>query len=181
MCDPATATLAIAAVSAAYTVDSQNKAADAQTKSNQQTYDSQMTAYNFNLANANTRKVAEAGDAGARKFDNAVRNQADIARAKTAGGESGISGLSVEALLADLSAAGGRANVNTEVNYLRRDQALEADKMNMWSGAANSINSLKTPMGGDYIGAGLKIADASVTYADKYNQGKTSFNRRTTE
>ena len=179
MCDPATAALSIAAISAAYTVDSQNKAASAQSQSNQQTYDSQMTAYNFNLANANNRKVTEAADAAGRKFDNSVRNQADIAKAKTAGGESGISGLSVEALLADLSAAGGRANVNTEVNYLRRDQALEADKMNMWSGAANSINSLKTPMGADYIGAGLKIADASATYADKYQQGKTAFNKPT--
>ncbi len=179
MCDPATATLVITAASAAYTVDQQNQAAAAQSKSNQQTYDSQMTAYNFNLANANNRKVTEASDAAARKFDTTIKNQDDIARAKTASGESGISGLSVEALLADLSAAGGRANVNTEVNYLRRDQALEADKMNMWSGAANSINALKTPAAPDYIGNGLKIADASATYADKYQQGKTAFNKPT--
>ena len=176
MCGVAEAGLAIAVLSAANAVDQQEKTAAAQSKSNQQTYDSQMTAYNFNLANANNRKVTEASDAAARKFDTTIKNQYDIARAKTASGESGISGLSVEALLADLSAAGGRANVNTEVNYLRRDQALEADKMNMWGGAANSINALKTPAAPDYIGNGLKIADASVSYADKYKQGKTAFN-----
>jgi hypothetical protein len=176
MCDPASATLAIAVVSAAAAADQQNKMAAAQTKSNQQTYDSQMTAYNFNLANANNRKITEASDAASRKFDTTIKSQADLARARTATGQAGISGLSVEALLADLSSAAGRANVNTEVNYLRRDQALEVDKMNMWSGAANSINSLKTPMGADYISAGLKIADAGATYADKYQQGKTAFN-----
>lgn len=177
MCDPATAALVIATASAAAAVAQQNKVADAQSKTNQQTYDGQMTAYNFNLANANNRKITEAGDAASRKFDTTIKSQDDLARARTASGESGISGLSVEALLADLSSAAGRANVNTEVNYLRRDSALEVDKMNMWSGAANSINSLKTPMGADYIGAGLKIADAGATYSDKYKQGKTVFNK----
>lgn len=47
MCGVAEATLAIAAISAATTVDAQNKSAKAQTESNQRTYDSQMTAYNF--------------------------------------------------------------------------------------------------------------------------------------
>ena len=84
--------------------------------------------------------------------------------------------MSVEALLSDLSSAAGRANVNTDINYLRRDSALEVDKMNMWGGAANSINSLKTPMSPDYISAGLKIADAGTTYGQKYKDGKTAFN-----
>lgn len=176
MCGVAEAGLAIAVVSAAMAVDNQEKVAKAQTKSNKQTYDSQMTAYNFNLAKANNQKITEASDAASRKFDNTVRNQYDIARAKTASGESGISGLSVEALLSDLSSAGGRANVNTDINYLRRDSALEVDKMNMWSGAANSINALKTPTAPDYIGASLKIADAGTTYGQKYKDGKTAFN-----
>lgn len=177
MCGVAEAGLAIAAVSAAMAVDNQQKVARAQSETNQKTYDSQMTAYNFNLAKTNNQKTTEASDAAARKFDTTLRSQYDIARAKTASGESGISGLSVEALLADLGSAAGRANVNTEVNYLRRDQALEVDKMNMWSGAANTINSLKTPMSPDYISAGLKIADAGTTYAGKYQDGKTAFNK----
>lgn len=175
MCGVAEATLAIAAISAATTVDAQNKSAAAQTEANKRTYDSQMTAYNFNMANANAQKVTEASDAAARKFDTTIRNQADIAKAKTAGGESNISGLSVEALLADLSAAGGRANVNTDVNYLRRDNALEADKQNMWAGAANSINALKTPSAPDYIGAGLKIGEAGTSYYGKSLEGKTNW------
>jgi hypothetical protein len=174
MCGVAEATLAIAAISAATTVDAQNKSAAAQTEANQRTYDSQMTAYNFNMSNANAQKNIEASDAAARKFDTTIRNQYDIAKAKTASGESGISGLSVEALLADLSSAGGRANVNTEVNYLRRDNALEADKQNMWAGAANSINQLKTPSAPDYIGASLKIAEAGTSYYGKTKEGKTA-------
>ena len=176
MCGVAEATLAIAAITAATTVDAQNKSAKAQTETNQRTYDDQMIAYNFNMANANAQKSIEANDAASRKFDTTIRNQYDIARAKTASGESGISGLSVEALLADLSAAGGRANVNTEVNYLRRDNALEADKQNMWAGAANSINNLKTPSAPDYIGAGLKIGEAGTSYYGKYKEGKTALN-----
>ena len=176
MCGVAEATLAIAAITAATTVDAQNKSAKAQTETNQRTYDDQMIAYNFNMANANAQKSIEANDAASRKFDTTIRNQYDIARAKTASGESGISGLSVEALLADLSAAGGRANVNTEVNYLRRDNALEADKQNMWAGAANSINALKTPSAPDYIGAGLKIGEAGTSYYGKYKEGKTALN-----
>ena len=176
MCGVAEATLAIAAISAAATVDNQQKVASAQSEANQKTYDSQMTAYNFNLAKANNQKITEASDAASRKFDNTVRNQYDIARAKTASGESGISGLSVEALLSDLSSAGGRANVNTDINYLRRDSALEVDKMNMWSGTANSINSLKIPTTPDYISAGLDIADAGTTYGQKYKDGKTALN-----
>ncbi len=175
MCGVAEATLAIAAITAATTVDAQNKSAAAQTETNQRTYDSQMTAYNFNMSNANAQKNIEASDAAARKFDTTIRNQYDIAKAKTAGGESGISGLSVEALLADLSSAGGRANVNTEVNYLRRDSALEADKQNMWAGAANSINQLKTPSAPDYIGAGLKIGEAGTSYYGKSLEGKTKW------
>lgn len=176
MCGPAEAGLAIAVVSAAMAVDNQEKVAKAQTESNKQTYDSQMTAYNFNLAKANNQKVTEASDAASRKFDTTVRSQYDISRAKTAGGESGISGLSVEALLADLGSAAGRANVNTDVNYLRRDSALEVDKMQMWSGAANSINQLKTPTSPDYVSAGLKIGGAGNDYYGKYKEGKTALN-----
>jgi hypothetical protein len=176
MCGVAEAGLAIAVVSAAMAVDNQQKVAKAQSDTNQKTYDSQMTAYNFNLAKTNNQKITEASDAASRKFDTTIRSQYDLAKARTAGGESGISGLSVEALLSDLSSAAGRANVNTDINYLRRDSTLEVDKMNMWGGAANSINSLKTPMSPDYISAGLKIADAGTTYGQKYKDGKTAFN-----
>ncbi len=176
MCGVAEAGLAIAVVSSAMAIENQQRVAKAQSDTNQKTYDSQMTAYNYNLANTNNQKITEASDAASRKFDNTVRNQYDIARAKTASGESGISGLSVEALLSDLSSAGGKANVNTEVNYLRRDSALEVDKLNMWSGTANSINSLKIPTSPDYVSAGLDIADAGTTYGQKYKDGKTAFN-----
>jgi hypothetical protein len=163
MCEPTTlAVLTIASTAA--TVYQQDQAARAQTKANQQTYDSQMLAYNYNLANANVTKQQEAENLAQKKLEINSRVQADQAKATVSAGEAGVSGLSVDALLQELGGAGGRAVSNAETNYLRRDRAIEAEKMNMWSGTASAINSLKTPQGPDYLGAALKIGTAAYDY-----------------
>lgn len=175
MCEPTTiamATLAIAAASTAATVDAQNKAASAQSKANQQNYDSQMIAYNANIANANLMKTQEATSTSQKMIENNSQARRDIAKATVASGEAGVSGVSVNALLAELGGKAGQANANAEVNYLARDRAIEMDRMNAWSGTASNINSLKTPVGADYIGAGLKIADAGLSYGNRMNNIK---------
>ena len=103
----------------------------------------------------------------------------DISRATVSAGESGISGLSVDSLLAELGGAAGSANTSAEVNYLRKDAALEQDRSNIyttktnnWAQTASAINSLKTPTQPDYIGAGLRIANAGVTYQTDMNKIK---------
>ena len=175
MCEPTTiamATLAIAAASAAASVDAQNKSASAQSKANQQNYDAQMMAYNANQANANMMKTQEATATSQKIIENNAQGRRDMAKATVAAGEAGVSGVSVDALLAELGGNAGRANANAEVNYLNRDRAIEMDRMNSWSGTASAINSLKTPVGADYIGAGLKIADAGLSYGNRMNNIK---------
>lgn len=165
MCEPTTlAVLSIASTAA--TVYQQNQVAGAQADANQRTYDNQMMAYNYNLANANLTKQQEADNLAQKKIEINSQVRKDESKATVAAGEAGISGLSVDALLQELGGAGGRAVSAAETNYLRRDRAIEAEKMNMWSGTASAINSLKTPQQPDYLGAALKIG---TTYYDYTN------------
>lgn len=166
MCEPTTL-MALQIASAAGGLVAQQQAASEQERVNRQNYESQMTAYRYNLANANATKVQEAENLAAKKMEinsDVMRKQATAA---VAAGEAGVSGLSVDGLLASIGAEGGRAATNAEVNYLRADRAIEADKMNSWSGAATNIGQMKTPQSPDYMGAGLKIATA----VDSYKRG----------
>lgn len=189
MCEPTTlvaASLAMAAASTAATVYSQQQAADAQAATNQRQYDNQMAAYNANiaqsnmdLANLNRLKTQEAEDASAKKIGVNAEARRDMAKATVASGESGVSGLSVDALIAELGGKAGTANTNIDTNYLRRDNALEMDRSNIyttktnnWAQTASAINSLKTPTQPDYIGAGLRIAGAGITYQQGMNDIK---------
>ena len=169
MCDPITA-LTIA--SSVGSVVAQQQAADEQAAANKRNYDNQMTAYRYNLANANATKVQESENLSQKKMD----INADVARkaatATVAAGEAGVSGLSVDGLLASIGAEGGRAVSNAEVNYLRTDRAIEADKMNMWSGTASNIGQMKTPQNPDYLGAALKIGTTVDTkYPNAFKRG----------
>ena len=177
MCEPMTI-LAIASVAAS--TYAQKQQADAQESMNERTYQSQMTAYNANIAkgnqdyaNINLTKQQEAEKTSAKLIENNAATRRDMAKATVASGEAGVSGISVEGLLAELGGRGGSANSVAETNYLRSDRALEVDRenvyassMNSWSNTASAINSLKTPVEPDYLGAGLKIA--SIGY-DAYN------------
>jgi hypothetical protein len=175
MCEPATlaaASLAVTAASTAASLYSQNEAANAQAAANQRAYDSQMTAYNANIANSNLQKTQEAQALSQKQIENNTQARRDMAKATVASGEAGVSGVSVDALLAELGGRAGNANTIAETNYLNRDRAIEADRMNAWAGTASAINSLKTPQSPDYIGAGLKIADAGISYGNRMNNIK---------
>lgn len=175
MCEPTTlaaAALAVSAASTAASVYSQQQAANAHSKANQQAYDSQMIAYNANIANANLMKTQEAENLSQKKIANNAQARRDMAKGTVSAGESGVGGVSVDALLAELGGAAGQANASAEQNYLRRDRAIEMDRMNAWAGTASAINSLKTPQEPDYIGAGLRIAEAGIGYQNRMNNIK---------
>jgi hypothetical protein len=175
MCEPTTiaaAALAMSVASTAASVYAQQQQADAQSKTNQRQYDAQMVAYNANQANANIQKTQEATATSQKMIDNNAQARRDMAKATVASGEAGVSGVSVDALLAELGGRAGQANANAEVNYLNRDRAIEMDRMNSWAGTASAINSLKTPVEPDYIGAGLKIADSGLSYQNRMNNIK---------
>lgn len=164
MCGIAEATLALSIASAAATAAAQDQAASAQAAANKQTYDSQMQAYNANIANANLAKQQEASATSAKIIENNAAARRDQSKALVSAGEAGVSGLSVGALLAELGGEAGRANTNAMANYEQRDRAIEMDRMNAWAGTTSNISALKSPQGADYIGAGLKIASAAYDY-----------------
>ena len=175
MCEPTTiaaAALAMSVASTAASVYQQQQTAKAQSDSNQRTYDAQMVAYNANQANANIQKTQEATATSQKMIDNNAQARREMSKATVASGEAGVSGVSVDALLAELGGRAGQANANAEVNYLNRDRAIEMDRMNSWAGTASAINSLKTPVEPDYIGAGLKIADSGLSYQTRMNNIK---------
>lgn len=161
-----TALLIASVASTAATVYSQDQASKAQSAANQRQYDSQMVAYNANIANANWQKTQEADNLSAAKIENNAQARRDSSKATTAAGEAGISGLSVDSLLAELGGSAGRANANAEVMFNRRDRAIEMDRMNAWAGTASAINALKTPQEADYLGAAVRIGS---TVNDYYN------------
>jgi hypothetical protein len=163
MCEPTTLT-ALAIASAGAGLYQQDQMAKATADSNQRQYDNTMTAYRMNLANSELTKSQEASATADKIIATNAQVRRDQAKATVAAGEAGVSGLSVDALLADLGGAGGRSNVNTMTNYENRSAALTADAYNVWSGAASQINSLKTPQGPDWLGAGLKIGTAIYDY-----------------
>jgi hypothetical protein len=167
MCEPTTlAVLSIASTAASVYAQDQN--AKVQTKINQQNYDNQMTALRTNYANANLTKQQEAENLAGEKNKNNILAQRDMAKARVSAGESNVTGLSVDALLQELGSSSGVANTNAEINYLRRDRAIETDKSNAWAGAATQIGNLKTPQGADYLGAAVKIG---TTYSDARTKG----------
>lgn len=158
MCEPTTTTLLYMSIaSTAASLYQQQQAQSAQAAANKRQYDNQMTAYRYNQANNNFTRVQEAQNLAETKVANnaaAVRAQST---AKTMAGEGGVTGLSVDALLADLAGKAGQDNASAEVNYLRRDNAIQADQMNTWASTASNINSLQTPKAPDYLGAALRI------------------------
>lgn len=165
MCPPVMLGLAVA--SSLASLKAQQDAAKSQANANQQNYNNQMTAYRYNLANANATKVQEAENLAQKKMETNAEVTRRQATAVTAAGESGVSGLSVDALLAELAGRGGQANSSAEVNYLRGDRAIEADKMNSWSGVASTIGQMQTPKAPDYLGAALSIGNAYTDYRAK--------------
>lgn len=170
MCvDPITALTIASSVSS---VVAQQSAADQQADANRRNYENQMTAYRYNLANANATKVQESENLSQKKIENNAEVARQQATATVAAGEAGVSGNSVGALLAELGGRGGQANASAETNYLRTDRAIEADKMNMWAGTASNIGQLQTPATPDYFGAALKIGTTiDKQYPDFFKRG----------
>lgn len=178
MCEPTTLayiTLAITAASTAATIDASAKNADYQDQMNERQRQQTLA----NAANNNT-EVNLSGQqtraAAAQKIEENNRAAAiGMGKAVAAGGATGVSGNSVEALLGDLSGVQTRYNNSIQTNFDSSVSALENQRLNVYSNAASTINGLKTPAQPDYISAGLKLAQAGVTYQDSINrQGTTT-------
>lgn len=165
MCEPTTiawASFALTAASTGAGLYAQSQQAQAQSKAQWQQYENDMTAYRANLANVEVTRNQMAADATQKVNENNAASRAAQATARVSAGESGVSGLSVDALLRDLAGEAGYDNTNVEANYLRQNTALNAKRENIYNSTVSDINTMQTPQGPDYFGAGLRLANAGL-------------------
>ena len=167
MCE-LTTILAIASVaSAASSVVAQGQAADAQAATNQRQYENTMKAYRENVNQTNLMQQQEREGSLQKVEDNNMKARAAASTAAVASGESGISGLSVDALMGDISFDQNRYNSSVQTNFDRAEGAIRNQRENVYTSAASQINGLQTPAAPDYLGAGLKIAQAGYDYKQR--------------
>lgn len=173
MCEPVSltaATLAITAASAYASVQAQEQQASAQKSVNER---QSQNIYAANAANQNQVNVQEQQSreqAIQKKTENDMIARSAISRGQTAAGESGISGLSVGYLLADLAGKRDRFDSSVDTNYNYAYQNSENQRANVAFDSASAINGLKAPVLPDYVGAGLRVAQAGVDYKMAMNK-----------
>lgn len=173
MCEPATLTAATLAITAAATyasVQAQEQQASAQRQVNER---QSQNIYAANAANQNQVNVQEQQSreqAIQKKTENDYIAREAIAKSRTAAGESGISGLSVDYLLADLAGKRDKFDSSVDANYNYSYMNSENQRANVAFDATSAINGLKAPVLPDYVGAGLRIAQAGVDYKKSMNK-----------
>ena len=173
MCGPAAipiAMLAITAVSTVASIAAQQQQYSAQQDFNQRQYDSSMTAYRHNLANLEVQRNQARDDATEQVQQNSLAAMRAQATARVAAGEAGVSGLSVDALLRDLAGQAAYDNTSVEENYLRQDRAINAKREQVYGDTVSQINQLRPAMSPDYLGAGLRIGQATASSYGQYQQ-----------
>ena len=163
MCEPTTL-LALSVASTVAGVYGQQQQAKAQNAYNNQQAKNTMEAYRANLAQTNLMQSQEHAAATQKINENNRAAEAAKAKALVSAGESGISGLSVDTLLADLSGEQARYNESVNQNYQNASMAIDNQRTNAQVNAASQINSLKTPQSPDYLGAALRIGQATYDY-----------------
>ena len=165
MCDPTTAALVITAATAAISVDAQQQQVKYQNAQNDQQYKNAVAARDANVNQTNLEMVQERENAMQKLEQNNLKADSAKATASTAAGENGVSGLSVGALLDDLAMNQNRYNTAVTTNYDRSMVAIENQRQNANTSAANVIAGMKSPGMPDYATAGLRITNAYMDYS----------------
>ena len=160
MCDPASASYAMLALTAASTasqVAAQQSAADSQNTYNRVQTNNLLIARSQN-ANQVGLERQQAGEAASQKINE--NNQALRSAQSSVVAQGGPSGLSVDALLSDMATKGSGYNQSVTNNLQSTNLALDNQLQNVNNSAASAINQLKTPNPVDYLGAGLRIGSS---------------------
>lgn len=166
MCmEPTTAALVITSAMSALSLNAQQQQVKYQNAQNEQQYKNAIAARDANINQTNLEMVQERENAMQKLEQNNLRADAAKSTASTAAGENGVSGLSVGALLDDLAMNQSRYNTSVETNYDRSMVAIENQRQNANTSAANIIAGMKSPGMPDYATAGLRIGNAYVDYA----------------
>lgn len=165
MCGIAEAGLAIAAISAASAAKAQQDQSDYQNQVNQRQSQNIYAANAANQNQVNIKEQQQREQTIQKKTENNMLARSSMATAVTSAGENGAGGLSVGYLLSDLAGKRDRFNSSLDTNYDYAIQNSEIQRQNVAFDATSAINGLKTPAMPDYIGAGLRIAQAGVDYS----------------
>lgn len=166
--------LALSIASTVAGVYGQQQQAKAQNAYNEQQAKNTMEAYRANIAQTNLMQSQEHAAATQKINENNRAAEAAKATALVSAGESGISGLSVDTLLADLAGGQARYNESVNQNYQNASMAIDNQRTNAQVNAASQINSLKTPQSPDYLGAALRIGQATYDYKNPRVNSKSS-------
>lgn len=146
--------------SAVVSVVGQMQAQQAQEQANQRQYEATMQARAANLNQTNLMQQQEREASMQKLEENNLKATAARSTARVSSGEAGISGLSVDALLADINTKQNRFDSAVQTNYDRAGTAIDSQRINIQTNAANQINQLKTPAMPDYFSAALRIGNA---------------------
>lgn len=146
--------------SAVVSVVGQMQAQQAQEQANQRQYEATMQARAANLNQTNLMQQQEREASMQKLEENNLKATAARSTARVSSGEAGISGLSVDALLADINTKQNRFDSAVKTNYDRAGTAIDNQRINIQTNAANQINQLKTPAMPDYFSAALRIGNA---------------------
>lgn len=119
-----------------------------------------MQARAANLNQTNLMQQQEREASMQKLEENSLKATAARSTARVSAGEAGISGLSVDALIADIGNKQNRYDSSIMTNYDRANAAIDNQRINVQTNAANQINNLKTPAAPDYFSAALRIGNA---------------------
>lgn len=156
MCDPVTASLVIAGVSAALTVNGQMQAAEQQ----KDAIENSARLQNETLAKQYEQMQKQGTDEVSQAARAAMIEQA---RMRVSAGESGVAGLTVDSIFgsSEFNAAEAIAGIQRNTYNAKDQSALEG--RGMYSKNKSMANSIKQP---DWLGAGLQVAGAGAANWD---------------
>lgn len=170
MCDPftlAAASLAITTAGTVAGVGAQVARASAQSKAQARQVDEINSATIANYDQLQARSVQEVEAASVQAQQNQIEAAKAKATALTAAGESGVSGLSVDALLRDLYGQEARFNSGVAVNLENTAESIETSAENVRREGKSQVNSLPAIDRPNYLGAGLRIAEAGLGFSSR--------------
>jgi hypothetical protein len=163
-------TLLLTAASTAYTVDQQNKSVSAQNKATDIAQESARESFRQQASTTNLRLQQEQEAATNAKIENAKRAAEARGTARASAGQAGVSGMSVDNLFADFYRQEAQYRFVTDSNLAAVQEQTARDLQGLKAGTQSRINSLRKEAMPGYLGAGLRIGDASVGAYDKYKR-----------
>lgn len=177
MCDPVTATIAIASAATSYM--GQKQAADAQSAANEQARSLAIQNQNLQI-----RALRNQEDEDRVSSTNAMRKsqmeaEKVAARARVASGESGVSGLSIDALLGDvdMQLTDNLNTIRTTQGFRQRQRQLDREGLGITT--QSQINRLPAVQYPSLLETAANAGMSYMSMGGSFGSGGTSYNSAT--